>query len=688
MSAAPEFNHLVNEKSPYLQQHVHNPVDWYPWGIEAFELAKAQDKPIFLSIGYATCHWCHVMEKETFQNVELARGMNEVFINIKVDREELPEIDNIYMEFAQALMSSPGGWPLNVVLTPERKPFFAVTYLPPTTRRGMMGMDEFIKQVQMLWQSEERTLILEESDRLLEMLKKVAFSKGDEMPTENHIAGSIQVLFDIADPIFGGIKGAPKFPLGFQANYLLEFAKCQGDSRALFYVDLTLDHMRRGGIYDHLGGGFSRYSVDERWHVPHFEKMSYDNAILAAAYLEAWRYTKKIDYKLTTEEILNYILRDMTHNEGGFYSAEDADTNGHEGLFYTWTVQEIQENLALDEAEIFCAFYGVSHEGNFEGRNVLHCDTAESEFAEIKGIPKEKLSELLARARSTLFKQRQMRQRPFKDDKILSSWNGLMIHSLARAGSAFQNEHFKNAAVQGAHFIRTHLWKEGKLLHRWREGEARFNGVLEDYAFMIKGLLSLFEEGWGTEWLAWAVEMTDFLEVSFKAEEGAFYQTQEDDALLIRKCEFYDGAEPSGNGVHAENLIRLYQITQDNNYLKQAEDILKAAKKFIETYPPGACYHLIALQRYLNVKAPTIVISLNEQSEMEKEIGEMLNNHFCPHAVKIWKRPNDRELLKFVSNIKEQTPIEGKTAVYICRENACQPALTVKEEILKAVEKL
>lgn len=687
MSSAPS-NHLINEKSPYLLQHLHNPVDWYPWGKEAFDLAQKQDKPIFLSIGYATCHWCHVMEKESFEDLEVAKLMNEVFVNIKVDREELPEIDTIYMEFAQALMSSSGGWPLNIILTPDLKPFFAVTYLPPKSKRGLMGLKEFSGHIKQLWQSEDRARLLEQADKLVEMFQRASISKGEDLPSEAHLSASVQVLFDIADPIYGGIKGSPKFPMGYQANLLLAFAHDKKDSRALFFVELTLDMMHNGGIYDHLGGGFSRYSVDERWHIPHFEKMSYDNAILANTYTETWRYTKKALYKTVAEEILNYILRDMTHEEGGFYSAEDADTDGQEGLFYTWTSTEIQESLSLEETELFCQFYGVTLEGNFEGRNVLHIDVPLEEFAEIKGMPVDQLQEALSRARSTLFKKREQRTKPFKDDKILTSWNGLMIHSFINAWGSFNEEKFREAAVKAAEFIKSNLWKNGKLLRRWREEESRFNAGLEDYAYLIKGLLSLFEQGCGSNYLKWAIDLTDILELDFKEENGAFYQTDGSDPLLIRKCEFYDGAEPSGNGVHCENLLRLYQMTQDEKYLEQAEDILKAAKKYIEAYPPGACYHLIALHRYLNVKAPTIVIALDENGVSEKEIAEMVNSHFSPHAVAVWKKKDDQQLLSILPFVKDKLPVDGQTAVHICRTDMCLPPLIKKEEIAKALNEL
>ncbi len=372
MSEHPLYkNRLIHQKSPYLLQHAHNPVDWYAWEEAAFKAAKDQDKPIFLSIGYATCHWCHVMERESFENLEVAQLMNQTFINIKVDREELPEVDGLYMEFAQSMMAGAGGWPLNILLTPSLEPFFSTTYLPPYSSHGLMGLTDLIQRIGTLWGSEERNKILSQAEKIVELFSSHISPKGEEIPRQEQIAATIELLYKMADPVYGGIKGAPKFPVGYQNSLLMRYYKETQDHRALFLVDRTLDMMHRGGIYDHLGGGFSRYSVDEKWLVPHFEKMLYDNAILAQSYLEAWKLTKKPIYRRICEEILDYILRDMTHPEGGFYSAEDADSEGHEGLFYVWTYEEIIRILG-EKGKLFCQFYDVTAQGNFEGKNILN----------------------------------------------------------------------------------------------------------------------------------------------------------------------------------------------------------------------------------------------------------------------------------------------------------------------------
>lgn len=676
MASSSFTNRLIHEKSPYLLQHAHNPVDWYPWGKEAFDTAERLDKPIFLSIGYATCHWCHVMEKESFSDPEIAKLMNEAFVNVKVDREELPEVDSIYMELAQALMASAGGWPLNLILTADRKPFFAVTYLPPVNQHGLIGMAHFIQHIQQLWKSDERAQLLSQAEKIVELFEKMTVVSGEEMPDETSVHVAMELLYEFTDPVYGGLKGEPKFPLSYQSTFLLEYAAFNRDSRALFCVQLALDKMRLGGIYDQLGGGFSRYAIDEQWRLPHFEKMLYDNALLARAYLDAWKYTRKETYKITCEETLNYILRDMTHAQGAFFSAEDADSEGKEGAFYTWTTAEIDAALPSAEAALIKKIYSVSEQGNFsEKKNVLYISSSS-----------EELDNQIQEAKNALFRKREQRARPFKDDKILTAWNGLMIDAFIHAGSSFTSENYYNAAVRAAEFIQAHLWKQGILFRRWREGEARFPAGLDDHAFLIKGLLSLFEQGAGTRWLHWAMQLADILDKSFKSELGAFYSHVGDASLLFRKCEFYDGAEPSGNAVHAENLVRLYHITFDSRYLAQAEDIFKASKIYVETYPPGACYHLIALNRYFNRKSATVVIALDEEKSLENEIKTFLSSQFSPHIIAIWKQEDDTELNALIPSLVDKKPIDGQTAVYICREGLCEAPLLHLEDVLKALQ--
>lgn len=591
-------NRLGQEKSPYLRQHANNPIDWYPWGEEPFLEAKKRDCPIFLSIGYATCHWCHVMEREAFSNVDVGKFLNDNFVSIKVDREEHPEVDSLYMDFAQIIMGGGGGWPLNLFLAPDAKPLLASTYLPMQPMRGLPSFLEFVEQVKLLWQSDEKKELVLQSDKLVEAFAQSSNATGDALPSPQTLQDAVDVFFNLADPINGGLKGEPKFPMGFQAEFLLVWSQLKEDGRALFYVKLTLDAMQRGGIYDHLGGGFARYAVDEEWTIPHFEKMLYDNAILARVYAVAWKATGNNMYRTTSCEILDYMIRDLMHAEGGFYSGEDADSDGKEGIFYTWTPEEVQTVIKDDGADLFCAFYDVSQLGNYEGRNVLHVDLPLGEFAKAAQMSVEEVEEGLLKAKKLLFAKRQTRQRPTRDAKILTSWNGLAIDALATAAALFKEPKYLEAAKQAVRFIKKELWRDSKLFHRWCEGESRFDGLLEDYAFLIKGLLTLYETTHDKEYLTWALQLATILERDFKEIEGSFYQTNDSAMLVIRKCDFYDGAEPSGNAVHSENLLRLYQITQDKNYLRQAEDVLKAARPIMQKFPAAAFYHLTALLKY------------------------------------------------------------------------------------------
>lgn len=681
-------NRLVNQKSPYLLQHAHNPVDWYPWGDEAFHAAKEQDKPIFLSIGYATCHWCHVMERESFESLAIAQMMNEAFINVKVDREELPEVDSLYMEFAQGMMSGAAGWPLNLILTPELQPFFAATYLPPHNKHGQIGLVDLVMRIQDVWKGEERETVLSQAAQVVEIFASNIHTQGDEIAEKEDVQEVAELLFKMADPVYGGLKGTPKFPVGYQYSFLLRYGVKMNDGRAQFLVERTLEMMHNGGIYDHLGGGFSRYSIDEHWMIPHFEKMLYDNAMLAQSYLEAWLLTQNPLFKETCQETLDYVLREMTDPLGGFYSAQDAETEGREGYYYTWTVDEIKDVLGPTEGRLFCELFNVTELGNFEGRNVLYMKESIKEFAEQHGGEEEEWTRRFAEQRRRLWEARNKRTAPFKDDKVLSSWNGLMIATLIEAGVAFGNKRYTDAAKKAAHFIHSNLWVDGQLLRRWREGEVNFVGGLDEYAFMIRALLNLFDTDGKSEWLEWAIEMTQILESRFKAEGGAYYQTDgQDPHILIRRCQFSDGAEPSGNAVHCENLLRLYQLTLNEQFLNQAVDVLKAVKSLMDNYAPGYCYHVMNINRYFDKKAPTFVISLNAQEEHGEALKRILFSQFIPHRAIIWRHEDDQKLFNILPFVKQQTPIDGKTTLYICYEGRCQKPLNNFEEMVAAISK-
>ncbi len=682
-------NRLINEKSPYLLQHAHNPVDWYPWGEEAFQAAVQRDLPIFLSIGYATCHWCHAMESESFEDPEVADLLNENFINIKVDREELPEVDGLYMEFAQSMMSGSAGWPLNVVLTPDLRPFFAVTYLPPRPTDEMMGLTDLIDRISDVWNSEDRDRVLSQAEKIVEVFSDSIHAKGAELPDEGVVDEAVDLLYKMTDPVYGGMKGAPKFPIAYQLNLLMQYSSLKNDSRALFIVERTLDMMQRGGIYDHLGGGFSRYSVDEKWMVPHFEKMLYDNALLSNAYLEAWRLTKRDLFRGICVDILRYVLREMTDSQGGFYSAQDADSEGGEGLFYTWTLGEAEEVLGPEDANVASEFFDIRDYGNFEGRNVLHTVKREREFALEKKFEPDLFEAKILDIKHRLWMRREERSHPLKDDKIISSWNGLMIYSFAEAGAAMNSSAYIDQAVKAAKFHKENLWANGCLLRRWRDGEAKYRGGLEDYAFLIRALLSLFEIGCGNAYLEWALELTNVLSENFKEEEGGFYQTDgKDPHLIIRNCQFSDGAEPSGNAIHCENLLRLYQLTYEPRYLEGAGDILMAAKKYLDTYSPGYSYHILNLIRFYNRLAPTIVVALNKNRDFHKEIYEKVFSSYILNRAVIFRAEDDEELFSLIPFVKGQSPLMGRTTVYICHDRVCEKPLTDIDEIRAAIDKL
>lgn len=675
-------NRLINEKSPYLLQHAHNPVDWYPWGDDAFVAAKEQSKPIFLSIGYATCHWCHVMEFESFDDPEVADALNKAFICVKVDREEHPEIDSLYMEFAQTMIVGSAGWPLNIILTPELKPFFAATYLPKESSRGLVGIIELTEKISELWKSDEQERILSQAEKIVDILKSHVHVHGKEMLSEAPITQTAEILFRIADPIWGGMRGAPKFPLGYQANFLLRYYQRTQDARAIFLVEKTLEMMHRGGIYDHLGGGFHRYSVDEHWHIPHFEKMLYDNAILSYSYLEAGKVTNRPTYKKISRHVLDYIARDMRHKDGAFFSAEDADTDGIEGLYYSWTRQEALSFLGEAEGTLFCDFYGIFDHGILDGRSVMHETSSVDEFCNMRALDLQETQKTLEKGKEILFKERERRLKPFRDEKIICSWNGLMIHAFAEAGFQLQNRSYSDIAVKAASFIKDTLWQDEHLMRRFCDGETRFFASLDDYAFLIRALLSLFETGQSVSWLNWAIELCDQASDEFKAEEGAYYQASENEEhLLIRKCQFSDGAEPSGNAVMAENLIRLYQITGNRHYKMLAEDIFRAAKRFIDTYPLGYCYHLLALERYYDKKKATLVIALNDQEEGRHEIEEALSKLQSPHHAIVWCKTGE-------TGEHVKPAMQNQTTLYICHEGVCLAPVTNKEAILKAINAL
>ena len=689
----PEFNRLVFEISPYLAQHARNPVDWYPWGEEAFALAARLDKPIFLSIGYSTCHWCHVMEHESFEDDEVAALMNEHFVCIKVDREERPDVDNVYMSFAQAF--GRGGWPMTILMTPEKKPFHAGTYYPKTGRGGRPGMMEMLPQVGKIWR-EDRSNLLTQSDRLVDWVRKQG-APGDGRTLGKSIFGDAQSQLRTGyDQAMGGFSQAPKFPVPHNLRFLMREHAKSGDASSLQMVQRTLDEMRKGGIWDHVGFGFHRYSTDAKWLVPHFEKMLYDQALLAMAYTEAWQITGKQEYAKTVEQIFTYVLRDMTDTHGGFYSAEDADSEGEEGLFYFWTVKEVRELLAEEDADLFLKTYNIRPGGNFRdeatGRqtqhNIPHLQSTLAQSVAQKGAEGPVILARLERIREKLFAVREQRIHPLKDDKILTDWNGLMIAALAQAGRAMDRPEWIQASERAAIFAWSHLRdpKTGRLHKRSRGGQAGLQGMLEDYAFMSWGLIELHQATQDPKHLDMAQQVADLaLAFFWDSEHGGFFLYPSDgEELIVRAKEVYDGAIPSGNSVMLWNLARLARLTGTTTYEERAEECVKAFSSQIRAGARAHTQFLMGLDFYMG---PTheVVIAGNPAEKQTKAMLAALSNGFRPRLVVLNRPPGTPPILKLAPFTEAQVSREGKATAYVCENFACQAPVTEVEAMLKAL---
>ncbi len=593
MSTNKKANRLINEKSPYLLQHAYNPVDWFPWSEEAFEKAKKEDKPIFLSIGYSTCHWCHVMERESFEDEEVAYLLNAYFVPIKVDREERPDIDSVYMSVCQA-MTGAGGWPLNLFLTPDKKPFYAGTYFPKRPKYNQPGLMELLENINEVWQN-NREHVLATSNQVVKSLKGYSEDESGEIP-EDIFNKAYESFLKSFDPVFGGFGRAPKFPTPHNLSYLLNYYKVTGENKALDIVKTTLDNMYKGGVFDHVGFGFSRYSVDEKWLVPHFEKMLYDNALLAITYLEAYEVTKEELYKEVAEKIFTYVLRDMTSPEGGFYSGEDADSEGVEGKFYLWTWPEIYEPLEMEEGDLFVNHYGISKRGNFEGANIPNLIGEE-----LEGIQQKHLKNSLEKIIEKLFKHREKRIHPHKDDKILTSWNGLMIAALAYGARVLNNNKYKTVALKALDFIFHNLERcDGRLLARFRQGESAYLAYLEDYAFIVWALIEAYETTKDYSHIEKALVINERMIELFWDEEkgGLFIYGKDSEELILRPKDIYDGAIPSGNSVATMNMLKLYEIAGDRKLKEKAEQIFRTFGKSIEGVPQAHSKILSAFLYY------------------------------------------------------------------------------------------
>ncbi|MCZ8513070.1 thioredoxin domain-containing protein [Paenibacillus filicis] len=669
-------NRLAKEKSPYLLQHAYNPVDWFPWSEEAFEIARRENKPIFLSIGYSTCHWCHVMERESFEDEEVAALLNADFISIKVDREERPDIDNLYMSVCQALTGQ-GGWPLTIVMTPEKKPFFAGAYFPKERKYGRYGLMQLLPQLANKWK-EDPAKVAQIGEQIVDETQKRMIANLEGELSEAMLDRAYDLYEQTFDPQYGGFGDAPKFPTSHNLSLLLRYWKRTGNPKALSMVEKTLDAMWRGGMYDHIGFGFARYSTDAEWLVPHFEKMLYDNALLTMTYVEAFQATGNRHYANIAEQIIAYVLRDMTDPEGGFYSAEDADSEGVEGKFYVWTPEEIQAVLGKEEAELFCEVYDITPDGNFEGHSIPN-------RIERHPVTPEEESRLEA-SRIKLFEHREKRIHPHKDDKILTSWNGLMIMALAKAAAALQKPAYAEAAARAADFVLTKLRREdGRLLARYRDGEAAYLGYADDYAFMAWGLIELFEATFELKWLRHALELNEEMLRLFWDEEngGLFFYGQDGEQLFTRPKEIYDGAMPSGNSAAALTLQKLARYTFNAALSQKADEQLRAFAGSVERYPSGHALFLIALD--LAVTAPAeIVIAGDPKREDTLAMVREVQTTFLPHALTIVYPAGTEaadELTKLVPWVGDKLPLGGRATAYVCENYACQSPVGYLEEL-------
>ncbi len=679
-------NRLIHEKSPYLLQHAYNPVDWYPWGEEAFQKAIKENKPILLSIGYSTCHWCHVMESESFEDEEVAKILNENFVSIKVDREERPDIDAIYMAVCQAMTGS-GGWPLNLFLTPERKPFFAGTYFPKTERHGNPGFIAILKQISTLW-GEKKESVIASSEQITKVLQSMSATTSGEILTEETMRHAYEQLRDKYDNIYGGFGSSPKFPTPHNYTFLLRWWKRSNDPAALEIVEKTLERMGRGGMYDQLGGGFHRYSTDEYWLVPHFEKMLYDQALSAMAYTEAYQATGKTYYADIVKGILAYVLRDMTSPEGAFYSAEDADSEGAEGKFYVWTPDEIIGILGERDGKIFCDYYDVSKEGNFEEKNILHVDKAPDAFAKLEGIKPEELQEVLRMAREKLFAVREKRIHPHKDDKILTAWNGLMIAALARAVQGLNEPKYVEAAVRAGDFILNTLRrKDGTLLRRHRAGEAAIPAYLDDYAYFVWGLIDLYETTFEVKYLITALELNGYMIENFwdEKEGGFFFSGKLNEQLIAQTKEIYDGATPSGNSVALLNILRLGRMTGNQEMEKIADRIIRTFEVTINQYPSGYTQFLCALDFALGPTKEIVIAGEPSQKDTQLILREIWKR-FMPGKILLMHSSKDTSLEGIAKFVKDQKPIENRTTAYICENYACKTPTSDINRIIQLME--
>lgn len=679
-------NRLINETSPYLLQHANNPVDWYPWSEEAFEKARSEDKPLIVSIGYSACHWCHVMEHESFEDDATAAIMNEHFVNIKVDMEERPDVDQIYMSFVQMTTGS-GGWPMNVFITPDKIPFFGGTYFPPAPRYRMPSWQQVLVSVAEAYQNKREDL-LHSANEILGEMRRVGLveSGGAGNLSLDQLDSAFLSFSRTFDQTNGGFGGAPKFPPSMSLEFLLRYFYRTKDEKALEMVTKTCLKMAHGGMYDQLGGGFHRYSVDAVWLVPHFEKMLYDNAQLARVYLHVYQLTKDEFFKRIAVETLDYVKREMFDEAtGGFCSTQDADSEGVEGKFFVWTPAEIEDILGERDAQIFNFYYDVSEEGNFEEKNILNVNYTIESTARALKISEEELKETLERGRKMLFTEREKRIKPFRDEKTLTAWNGLMMAAFAEASAILGRKDYLEIATRNAEFILNNLRQtDGRLLRTYKDGKAKLNAYLEDYANFTDALIELFQVSGEAKYLREAVRLADLMIAEFWDEEsgGFFFTANNHEELIVRTKDFFDNATPSGNSVAADVLLKLSKLVGEEKYERFAVTVLRLVSPQIRRYPNGFGRALAALEFYLNSSKEVVIIGA-KGNELEREVWE---NYQPNKVVVLADKAEADERAKFIPLLRDRKMLDGVPTAYVCENFACQMPVTTREDLSRQLQ--
>ena len=675
-------NRLINETSPYLLQHAHNPVDWHPWGPEALEKAKTEDKPILLSVGYSACHWCHVMERESFEDRQIAQIMNENYVSIKVDREERPDIDSIYMTAVQA-MTGQGGWPMTVFLTPEGKPFYGGTYFPPEDRGGMPAFPRVLEAIAKAYR-EDRGNVTLTTQRLLQSMQQMSSGARSVDPlTDDVLYQAYRGISGQFDDRYGGVGMQPKFPQPMTYEFLLRYYRRSQDPQALEMVELTLRRMAEGGIYDQIGGGFHRYSTDTFWLVPHFEKMLYDNALLVKLYLHAFQITGNPLYRRVVEGTLGYVLREMADPAGGFYSAQDADSEGVEGKFFVWRPEEIVKVLGKEDGEIVNRYFGVTLEGNFEGRSILHVAAEAAAVASEVGVTEEELDALIIRSNAKVLEAREQRVHPERDEKILTAWNALMLRAFAEAAAVLSRPDYGKIAEQNAKFLLENLYEGGRLLRTYRDGKAKLNGYLEDYAYLIDALMALHEVTFGRRWLKEAIVLGEaMVDLFWDEASGQFYDTGRDhEELIVRPRDITDNAIPSGSSMATGVLLRLAVISGDSDLQRRALIALRSTREVMTGFPTGAGHWLCALEFYLSDAKEIAIIGQRDAPETQALVSEVYRR-YLPNRVLLGRNDCDGTL-EGVPLLEGREKLDGRPTAYVCQSYVCQLPVTDPDELAR-----